>query len=476
MLLLKSVNLPLRFNCCIAASRSKHLLQDASRETDGSTANLDAFPAPVISEPSKPAKELKELIDQLLTLQASLSDTTLDLEEADNLVLLPREPATSKAVSAAVGGLSKLDKHGIATSTTAAMTIATLPPQESALPTDMAENPGDHKRSLQGTASMQPSVQQSFMTADAETSEKAILRQLQHNLGSSDRQDAFLDKGEAARDDASSHSGQYKAQASRPSCSPLVALPRRVSAKPAVSALPADAESHSFEVDTAGLFLNSKEREAEEVSGQVHQPAFDSLKAIVKKVGNILARASAKETPHDNAVSERSGDRGIDSGKHSDLDAQSSMHHQEEGEATPSSNSLHLKQHPLKAGRSETEVFALQSQLSTSESLIIELQSSLAKSDSSVEILMEDLASKSQEVSDLESRLAASLAVDARKALETDALQLELEASQETVASMQADLEAERQLAYNTSAAHSLALELAQQHLYGTVSQLVLRA
>jgi hypothetical protein len=49
------------------------------------------------------------------------------------------------------------------------------------------------------------------------------------------------------------------------------------------------------------------------------------------------------------------------------------------------------------------------------------------------------------------------------------ALSLELEASEETVASMQDDLEAERQLAYNQSSAHSLAQELTLQHLHHLV-------
>ena len=43
-----------------------------------------------------------------------------------------------------------------------------------------------------------------------------------------------------------------------------------------------------------------------------------------------------------------------------------------------------------------------------------------------------------------------------------EALHAELSASEDTVASLQADLAAEQQLAYNQSAAHSLAQELAE--------------
>ena len=43
-----------------------------------------------------------------------------------------------------------------------------------------------------------------------------------------------------------------------------------------------------------------------------------------------------------------------------------------------------------------------------------------------------------------------------------EALSAELSASEETVASLQADLAAERQLAYTQSAAHSLVQELAE--------------
>lgn len=53
---------------------------------------------------------------------------------------------------------------------------------------------------------------------------------------------------------------------------------------------------------------------------------------------------------------------------------------------------------------------------------------------------------------------------------------MELEASEETVASMQADLEAERQLAYTQSAAHSLAQELTLQHLHDLVRPPVFHA
>lgn len=72
----------------------------------------------------------------------------------------------------------------------------------------------------------------------------------------------------------------------------------------------------------------------------------------------------------------------------------------------------------------------------------------------------------------LEVQVAESHASKEKAALEIEALKCELEASEDTVASMQADLEVERQTAYNKSAAHALAIEMAEEHLYGKVFQL----
>lgn len=108
-------------------------------------------------------------------------------------------------------------------------------------------------------------------------------------------------------------------------------------------------------------------------------------------------------------------------------------------------------------------------QLSEAGAELLGLQDRLASSSSEMESLQAAVAAKDSSLADLSKQMAEACEKEQRSGLEIETLRIELQASEETVASMQADLEAERQLAYNQSAAHSLALELAEQHLYGSV-------
>lgn len=111
------------------------------------------------------------------------------------------------------------------------------------------------------------------------------------------------------------------------------------------------------------------------------------------------------------------------------------------------------------------ESSTLLAQMKIKDAQILELQASLAKSDGLIEDLENRLDSQTRSTSKLEVQLASSLEGQGVHELEICALEGELEASNETIASIQSDLAAERQLAYTRSAAHALALELAQEHL-----------
>lgn len=145
---------------------------------------------------------------------------------------------------------------------------------------------------------------------------------------------------------------------------------------------------------------------------------------------------------------------------------------------------FHLEQSPQPAGvvtvgieqTTKDDIQTMQEQLLQSETKVLELQDSLEALSNDLDATKTDSVAKDELLEGLIRQLRRSSEREDQSALEMEALRQELKASEETVVSMQADLEAERQLTYNQSAAHSLALELAEEHLYGQVRVLSVSA
>ena len=127
----------------------------------------------------------------------------------------------------------------------------------------------------------------------------------------------------------------------------------------------------------------------------------------------------------------------------------------------------------LHAQIQQHQIALLQKQLLEARSAVSELQHSLSQSESTVQDLRSTTSRDADKMRGLQNQAATAFEDKARNSLEMETLKMELEASEETVASMQADLEAERQLAYTKSAAHSLAQEMAEEHLFGITRTLV---
>ena len=422
------------------------------------------------SELSKPAEELRDLIDQLLMLQNSLSDTTLELEEADNFVLLPRPPATSEAAPTAV------DSH-MRPFIPAELITAAAGPWSTVRPVQEGSSPQDDKKIFARVDS------QIALRAVGPSSTERAVQDFQQEPECSDLETADPVRQGTAPDSMTQEWRQADANVQDLHSNDSAGSPQKISMESLPGALHSSADQALQDRGTSNLASRGSWTGApsqEEGPSQMRQQKGGTLTRVTAVLAGERASDSLAGTDDFAGLPlTRQQDRDSDLRKTlTSLALPLSDTREEMNRSTAFVESdlpeAFVSQQPGFSGRVESDekqtLLSLESQLSDTEAFISELQSSLAKSDSNVEELTEDIARKSQEIVDLQDRVAASTANEAKTALEMDALHLELEASQETVASMQADLEAERQLAYNNSAAHSLAIELAQQHLYGSVS------
>ena len=440
------------------------------------------------SEPSQPAEEMRELIDQLHMLQSSLSESILELEEADDFLLLPRMPATAEAAPIAVARNMRPEQRSISADLAEGVTAA-LEDKVIALPMRHTEITSENDESGLNSIHLPTASKEAAIGAfEAIAAQEPVHQEMQQRFGFANSESASLIREDAARGRKSPAIKSLKADEPDIDLDHFKGLSRQVEGQRPQDGLYRVAQRAAESVprnDNVGVQGSSDDWiEAlfpDADSSRLQEPEGEGT-------DRMLADLLADQRPASHEIgigdSPKEADEKLQTWK-SDLRetfASSPQHYPRTAELEHGSSGLpksklietSTPQQATELSRLEVNqrVVTLQSQLSNTEAVLSELQASLAKSDSSVKDLSEDVARKSQELTDLQNTAAAS---EAKAALEIDALQLELEASQETVSSMQADLEAERQLAYNTSAAHSLALELAQQHLYGTVSQLSMK-
>ena len=440
-------------------------------------------PAGVPPELSRTAEEMRDLIDQLLALQNSLSDTTLELEEADDFKLIHRLPATPEAALTAVDNHMMPEQQGM--TFISGLTKAAQQGPRSNVPKAHVGSASEGYKDDLDTEALLTTLQKATGPAPAEVAGEPV-QHVQQKSGPAVPETASPVLQVAAQNSSAQEWKQAGANVQSLHSGDSAGGPQKVSVQSPFNTLQAPAEA-AFQIDsTRDLAALDSWVEApckKEQLSQMHQPDGESSDPTPTAMTAGERTAGQLAGMDDFAVLPLEDQQGRELDSHNDSASRALPRPISKEERDRSADSSDLPgafghRQRVDPGRLEPDergtVLTLKSQLSDMEAFVSELQSSLAKSDSNVEDLAEDVARKSQEIVDLRNKVAASTVKEAKAAMEMDALQFELEASQETVASMQADLEAERQLAYNNSAAHSLALELAEQHLYGTVSHLLI--